>query len=209
MAVMNRRTTNIVGTVAILGLALPLLAVDRNQPQISSAKLQSPKLEHLASFMSALRGCEKCSASHTPAGDALVKLGKPAASPITRRLEGTTKWWIRTECVHLLGLIGPDAKHELPALEEELAKIRHPIPSRYGKLAVFAIRQDVAGLAAALDERQSPISAFALELLGRMGPRAKAALPALRTYLQKHPAGDRYHPLAVEVIERIDSLEKR
>ena len=147
--------------------------------------LRSPKPEHLTTLVGALRG-SGCKAKHTDVGDAIVSLGSRSVPSLVARLESSDKWWIQLEAVYLLGLIGPDAKKALPALDKFVSQKHHPLPAKNARVAIAAIRGDLKTLIPIIDQRGAGANDFAMELLGRMGPKARAALPALEKYIADH-----------------------
>ena len=168
-------------------LAPPMLSAgDRPPAPVAGFILRSPKPENLVTLVGALRG-SGCTPKHSEVGDAIVGLGSHSVPRLVARLEETDKWWIQLEAIHLLGLIGPDAKKALPALDKFVSEKHHLLPAKYSVVTVAAIRQDVDFLIKKVVKRTSGASDFAIELLGRMGPKASSALPALRKYIADHP----------------------
>ncbi|MBM81619.1 MAG: hypothetical protein CMJ78_13655 [Planctomycetaceae bacterium] len=148
------------------------LALDKSPSPVSRKILDNPKPEHVRTLISALNGCG-CVPKHHPVRDALVKIGKPAASPLIKRMNSTTKWWIQLECVYILGLIGPEA-----GVAEELRKanIRHPLPKRYLGIARTAMLSDSEQLRLYAKGKRFPGSSkkYVQELLALTEQRAKA-----------------------------------
>ena len=144
--------------------------------------LRSPQPKHLPTLIGALRG-SGCKAKHTDVGDAIVGLGSHSVPALVSRLEGSDKWWIQLEAVFLLGLIGPDAEKALPALDKFASEKHHPLPAQNATAAIAAIRGDLTTLIATIDRGGGGADDFAIELLGRMGPKARAALPALKKHI--------------------------
>jgi hypothetical protein len=168
-------------------LALPMLSAgDRPPAPVAGFILRSPKPENLVTLVGALRG-SGCTPKHSEVGDAIVGLGSHSVPRLVARLKETDKWWIQLEAIHLLGLIGPDAKKALPALDKFVSEKHHLLPAKYSMVTVAAIRQDVDMLIEKVVKRTSGASDFAIELLGRMGPKARAALPALKKHIADHP----------------------
>ncbi len=148
--------------------------------------LRSPQPKHLPTLIGALRG-SGCKAKHTDVGDAIVCLGSKSIPGLVARLESSDKWWIQLETIYLLGLIGPDAEQALPTLDKFVSEKHHPLPARNATPAIAAIRGDIKVLIATIDQRAGGADDFAIELLGRMGPKATSALPALRKHIADHP----------------------
>jgi hypothetical protein len=163
-----------------------LLAGDRNPAPVAGYILRSPKPENLVTLVGALRG-SGCNAKHTDVGDAIVSLGSKSVPSLVARLEGSDKWWIQLETIYLLGLIGPDAKKALPALDKFVSQKHHLLPARNAQVAVAAIRGDLDVLVEKINERGGGADEFAMELLGRRGRKARAALPALEKFIADHP----------------------
>ena len=163
-----------------------LLAGDRTPAPVAGYILRSPKPENLVTLVGALRG-SGCKAKHTGVGDAIVSLGSKSVPSLVTRLESSDKWWIQLEAIYLLGLIGPDAKKALPALDKFVSEKHHLLPSRNAPVAVAAIRGDLDALIMTIEQRGGGASDFAIELLGRRGPKARAAVPALEKFIAEHP----------------------
>ena len=163
-----------------------LTAVDRPPAPVAGYILRAPKPEHVVTLVAALRG-SGCKPKHSEVGDAIVGLGTHSVPGLVARLEGSEKWWIQLEAIYLLGLIGQDAKKALPALDKFVSEKHHLLPSRYSVLSVAAIRGDVDFLIEKVVKRTAGASDFAIELLGRMGPQARSALPALAKHIADHP----------------------
>jgi len=171
---------------AVIICPAPLWAGDRNPAPVAGYILRSPKPEHLTTLVGALRG-SGCKAKHTEVGDAIVSLGSNSVPSLVARLESSDKWWIQLETVYLLGLIGPDAKKALPALDKFVSEKHHPLPAKNALVAVAAIRGDLDTLIAKIEEGGGGSNDFAIELLGRRGPKARAAVPALKKFIADHP----------------------
>jgi HEAT repeat protein len=72
----------------------------------------------------------------------LVKIGKPAVPALVELLDSPT-WVLRWKAARVLGLIGPDAKEALPALEKALQREKpHFFERRDIPLAIAAIKAD-------------------------------------------------------------------
>jgi HEAT repeat protein len=174
-------------TLAALFLCPQMLfAGDRPPAPVAGYILRAPKPENLVTLVGALRG-SGCSPKHSEVGDAIVGLGAHSVPSLVDRLEGSDKWWIQLEAIHLLGLIGPEATKALPALDKFVSEKHHLLPAKYSLVTVAAIRQDVDFLTEKVVTRTSGASDFAIELLGRLGPKARAALPALKKHIADHP----------------------
>ncbi|MDP7205373.1 MAG: hypothetical protein QGH11_07390 [Pirellulaceae bacterium] len=175
--------------LALMALAPPILMAfppgDHPGP-VAASILRTPRPEHLPTLVGALRG-SGCKATHTDVGDAIVSLGSRSVPSLVARLESSDKWWIQLETIYLLGLIGPDAKKALPALDTFLSEKHHPLPARNAAVAVAAIRGDIDTLIAKIGQRAAGANDFAIELLGRRGTQARAALPALEKHIATHP----------------------
>jgi HEAT repeat protein len=94
--------------------------------------------------------------------------------------------WVRAQAAEALGLIGAEAREAIPALREALHD-----PDRDLRIAAAAALWRVEGdpatvppvLLAALRGQDALVPQRALETLGRLGPWARAAIPAIRDLL--------------------------
>jgi hypothetical protein len=106
-----------------------------------------------------------------------------------------------------LGGIGPGARAAVPAL----AKLRADDDKRIRSAAARALsRIDptvVAAVAALVEALDSDSEADACESLGRMGPVARAALPALEAKVRQWEKDERLRAAAAEAIKKIRGEE--
>jgi len=142
------------------------LALDRSPDPVPIEILDNPKPEHVPTLIRALNG-SGCRPKHTRAGDALVQIGKPSVEPLVRRLKSSSTWSAQLECVYLLALIGPDAADAAEDLEEWLESKRHPLPRKYGEVALVAARGDVDGLIEIMLKGETGATPLAGEILSR------------------------------------------
>ena len=174
---------------AVLLCPVMVTAGDRTPAPVAEDILRSPMPENLVTLIGALRG-SGCGPKHTDVGDAIVGLGSKSVPRLVARLEGSDKWWIQLETIHLLGLIGSAAKGALPALDKFVSEKHHPLPARFSLVTVAAICEDVAFLTEMVEKRHTAPTGLAIELLGRMGPTAGSAVPALQKYIVNRPLGN-------------------
>jgi HEAT repeat protein len=179
---LNYRRVSVLSMAAMLICPGALPASDRPPLPVRASVLTSPTADDLDVLFAALQG-SGCRPKHSGVGDAIVSLGSKSVPRLVSRLESTTKWWIQLEAVHLLGLIGSDAKKAIPVLDKFIAEKHHMLPKKFAVVAVAAIRKDVDGLADIVTSRGSGATQFAIELLGRIGPKAKAAVPVIEEYI--------------------------
>lgn len=159
--------------------AVPAFGLDKSPDPVDEAILKNPQPRDLPTLIGALNG-SGCRPKHSDVGDALVQIGKPSIEPLVKRLNSTTKWWIQLECVHLLGLIGPEAAARADDVEEWMTSgPRHGLPKSYAALAVAAMRSDTDALIEAFAGHGSRAE-YASELLVRFDELAKKAEPALK-----------------------------
>ena len=192
--------------LAILSLSLHctlLQAGTRSPDPVDPALLAAPTAEHLPTLLGALNGAG-CVPQHSEVGDALVKIGKPAVAPLVERLNGTNKWWIQLECVHLLGLMGTDAAEAESVLSRFLVESHHGLPQSYARASLAAVRNDPQGLVALMQTSHSNVVKFALELLEAMGADASPVVPTLRAYAQ-----DETNPRAARFAEFLEKYGAR
>ena len=165
-----------------------------------------PTAEDIPALVKIIRTEGYYGAEKSPAAtDALVKIGKPAIPPLVELLD--EKGWIpRYKAVKILGLMGPVAEEALPALEKELKEKRqHFLLRKYTPLAIAAIKSDhqflIDFIANRDNHKNPPHPRFAAVLLGRMGPKAKDAVPVLVDFAKKD--GIRPSPV-IKAIAQID-----
>ncbi len=135
----------------------------------------------------------------------LVKIGKPAVASLVELLEDS-RWIPRWKAARVLGLIGPDAKDALPALEKALQrKDQHALERQFIPLSIAAIKSDTKTLndcVAGKDIHPEPARIFAAELLGNMGPKGKDAVPVLQALANSLSAERR--SVIIQALEKID-----
>jgi HEAT repeat protein len=120
-------------------------------------------------------------------GAAVFSLGKlgPTTVPLLTESLHDREAVVRGDAARALGRIGPQAKAVVPVLVE-LIKDKDRSVRKSATLALMAIRPaPVAELAGFLNSRDMFIRQAAAKSLGRMGPEAKAAIPALIAALDK------------------------
>ena len=134
--------------VLMMGLIVSAGAVgsDRDPNSVNEEILKNPTAKNAPTLVTALRGCG-CRPKHHPVRDAVVRVGAPAVPLLVKELKSSDKWAVQLECIYLLGLIGPDAKEAIPALNESAKSIKHLLPLRYIPVTVAAIRADSDALA--------------------------------------------------------------
>ncbi len=100
----------------------------------------------------------------------LVKIGKPAVPALIELLDAPT-WVPRWKAVRVLGLMGPEAKEALPALEKALQREKpHVFERQFLPLAIAAIKADTKPLIDCVEGKTKSSDAasdFAAELLRR------------------------------------------
>jgi HEAT repeat protein len=109
----------------------------------------------------------------------------PAMTAILKNKEAKPE--LRQRVVNTLAKMGPAAKEAVPALIEELRAASKPA-SVYPDIVLRALRaigaEAVPGLTdLALNDQDNTVRRYAIEVLGEIGPPAKAAVPALRQCL--------------------------
>ena len=191
--------------LAILVLSFscaPLSAADRPPDPVDSAILEAPAAEHVPVLIAALNG-SGCQPRHSEVGDALVQIGMPAVAPLVERLNGSTKWWIQLECIHLLGLMGTEAAAAEPDLARFLVEQHHGLPQSFARASLAAVRDDPQALIEVIATSHSGVAVYSLELLKQMGADAAPVVPQLREYVLR--ATDRRGSLAADFLADYDA----
>ena len=194
-------------TAAVTLSCLPLTAADRSPDPVDPAILDAPTVEHLPTLMAALNG-SGCAPKHSDVGDALVEIGQPAVAPLVERLNNIEWWPGELECVHLLGLMGDDAKDAEMVLVRYLEDDHHALPQSYARVSLAAVRGDAHGLCDIVESDRINLVPFALELLGQMEPlETVAVIPQLRQIVVS--ATDRRGTLVEVFLESYDARTAR
>ena len=141
----------------------------------------------------------------------LVQLGRPAVSAVSQLLNERV-WIPRYKAIRILARIGPDAAAALPALEQQVQQEKqHFLVRKYAPLAMAALRSDPQFLIEFVtlkgNRKNPPHTRFAAELLGRMGPKAKKAIPVLSDLSIHGPSNGR--STCVQALEQIDPVAAR
>jgi hypothetical protein len=141
----------------------------------------------------------------------LVRIGKPAVPALMIQLD-RSHWPTRWKATRVLGQIGPDAKDALPQLERNLTRPdRHLLEKKYDTLAIAGIKSDPKPLIEALESGQAlgdPRTDYAVELLGKMGPTAKDALPILKRLVEKSRTKSPSKQIGIEALKKIEAADK-
>jgi hypothetical protein len=141
----------------------------------------------------------------------LVQVGRPAVPAVSKLLD--ERGWIpRYKAIKILARIGPDAAAALPALEKQVQQEKqHFLVGKYAPLAIAALRSDPQFLIEFVtlkgNRKNPPHTTFAVELLGRMGPKAKKAIPVLGELSIHGPSNGR--STCVQALEQIDPVAAR
>ncbi|MBN2453282.1 MAG: HEAT repeat domain-containing protein, partial [Candidatus Omnitrophica bacterium] len=115
------------------------------------------------------------------AAEALGRIGQAAkdAVPALVKALGDKNDVVRKNAAETLGRIGPDAKDAVPELIQAVDDIGNAAAEAIGKIGLPA----VPALIQALKDKNYFIRDEAAEILGRIGPAAKAAVPAIIQYM--------------------------
>jgi HEAT repeat protein len=149
--------------------------------------------------------------AQTEAAATLGRIG-PEAAPAVPVLIAALRHGSNPAAIDALGGIGPGAKEAVPVLINELTRIRKCVDTapqaaaalvKIGKAAVPELVGALQSQGSAQDAGRVQMRRWAVvDLLGSMGPEAKAAVPALRELLK-----DRDEALRKQVARALERIE--
>jgi HEAT repeat protein len=210
-AVVRRRAAELLGHPAFADRALAALvaALRDTDPSVVAAAIDSVGtfgVRAKAAVPDLMRFAKGDTPHAAPAARALVQVGLDAekAVPIlTALLKDRRKPGNRRFVIEALGQIGPAAKDVVPLLAESLKdpRFEEAWETLEALQRIGVVTPDVSAALADVVQSKRPadVRAEAAVTLGRMGPRAKDALPALRAVVGDMKVNDEPWPVSYAV----------